>query len=128
MTLKRTFVTLGWLGATWLVMTSVSQAEAPLIFKVDPALQDKIQSQDSQLVNVLVTYKNRPGQAEVNRIEALGGKVYRHYSRLPVQAVRIPASALSGLVNYRDIESVSLDAGLDGSTGQSQLMANAQLP
>ncbi len=98
-----------------------SLAETPLRFKLDPVLLGKAKQASSQLVKVLVTYKNMPGKEEISFIEGLGGEIYRSYGRMPMQAIRIPVHALSMLANSRMVESISTDQVIT----QSQMAANA---
>ena len=62
-----------------------------------------------QMVDVIVTYKAMPGQAETDRARGLGGEIRRAYGHLPMRVIRVPIHALDALARGKGVRFVTPD-------------------
>jgi len=61
-------------------------------------------------VDVLICYKNWPGQKDWTSIRNQGGRVRRSFNRLPMFAATLPQGALNLLANHPNVLLVEPDA------------------
>ncbi|HUG19588.1 MAG TPA: S8 family serine peptidase [Planctomycetaceae bacterium] len=81
-------------------------------------------------VKILVAFENPPKPHEVQRVQALGGKVKWQYETIPVISVEIPQNAVKGIRNNPnvafiepDLEVFLKDAELDNTWGVKRIKA-----
>jgi len=76
---------------------------------------------------VIVRYKTKPDQRELNRISLLDASTKRAYNRLPMRAIRVPVDKLYTLADDADVEFITLDKPVLGMTEAARLTANEAL-
>jgi serine protease AprX len=103
-----------------LALVPVTQAQAG---RMSDAVAAHARSGKPDMVDVIVTYKAKPGQAEDKRAKGLGGQVYRGFERLPMRAMRVPEHALTALSNGSGVQFVSRDAEVSGTLNSARATA-----
>ncbi|MCK5320350.1 S8 family serine peptidase [Candidatus Parcubacteria bacterium] len=83
-----------------------------------------------EMVKVIISFHEAPGQAEKNLIKNAGGNIKHSYKIIPAMAGSVPASALKGLnknpkikIIEMDAEIYALDAELDAAWGVKHIGA-----
>ena len=104
-------------------------ASAAVAANNHPGMSDRAaehaQAGGAEMVDVIVQYKEMPGQAQANRAAGLGGETHRAYGQMPMRAMRMPAQALNALANGNDVRFVSIDRrNVKGLTEAARLTAN----
>lgn len=85
---------------------------------------EKARGEGCEKVDVIVTYKVMPDQAELDRVKELGAKVTRSYQRLPMRAMEIPANAIEALGQGQGVKFVTLDGEVFSLSQAGRLTAN----
>jgi len=86
------------------------------------------QANRPEMVDVIVTYKALPDQAEADRAKGLGAHTYRRYGHLPMRAMRIPGHALEALANGDGVKFVSVDAEVEAFSQSARETAKLPVP
>ena len=60
-------------------------------------------------IDVIVSFKDKPGTAEESLVRGMGGEVNYNYSLVNALAVSLPSSAINGLSNNPKVQAVELD-------------------
>ena len=60
-------------------------------------------------VDVIVSFKDKPGAAEESLVRGMGGEVNYNYNLINAMALTIPTSAINGLTNNPNVTAVELD-------------------
>jgi serine protease AprX len=92
--------------------------------KLSKPVAEKANRGGVEKVEVIVTYKAMPDQAEADRVKGLGGKAYKSYAELPMKAIRIPAHALEALANGNGVKFVAKDGEVVGFSEAGRVTAN----
>lgn len=104
--------------AVFFIFGALVCGAAPRKSKVSGDLQN---ADPSSTMNVIVQWKNAPGQEQDDKIVNRGGKVDRKFSRMKVGKYKIPGYALDDLAQDPDVAFISPDrpvkAKLDYSAG-----------
>ncbi|MCP4246631.1 MAG: hypothetical protein GY778_06245 [bacterium] len=84
--------------------------------RLSTRLRDKARSGRGDLVDVIITYKARPGVREGDRIRALGSKREREFRNFRIRYARLPEKALNRLAKNPNIEFITRDAPIVGAS------------
>ena len=107
-----------------LVLSTSSAMAANDKARMSDAVRALAEVAGPEFVDVIVTYKAMPGQAEAHRINGLGADINRAYGRLPMRALSIPAHALEALAHNKNIKFISDDGEVESYTEAARLTAN----
>ncbi len=72
-------------------------------------------SEASETLDLIVSYRWRPGEEEKSRIEALQGTIGRQFSSIDALSVKLPAAAVRELAEEPSVAWISLDARVSGT-------------
>lgn len=92
--------------------------------RMGPVVREHAKAAGAEFIDVIVTYKQMPTQAENHRVEHLGGETKRAYGRLPMRAMSIPAHALEGLAHNKNIKFISNDGEVESYSNSAKMTAN----
>ena len=81
-----------WLAAALTLLLATSSFAAP--GGMSASLKNRAAAQPFEMVDVIVSYREMPDQAEAARLQGLGAETYRAYGRLRMRAMRLPGHAL----------------------------------
>ena len=70
---------------------------------------------DDQLVDLIVTYKAKPGANDAVGVRGQGGQVRRELGLIQGQAIRLPAKAAANLARQQNVRQVSIDEPLQAA-------------
>ena len=87
---------------------------------------DLVQANQSE-VDVIITYSRMPDDKERKRIDKLGGRLKRSYSRLPMLVLRVPENKLHKLPEGLGVVSVSADGEVAALMTEARPTANDPL-
>ena len=82
--------------------------------KLSRQIQGLADQGGNELVNVLITYKKRPGNSDKAHVSTQGASVGHSFNNFPVQLVSIKAGKLHGLSHNPNID-LPESSGLDPS-------------
>ena len=88
--------------------------------KLSAALRDKASSGRSNLVDVIVVYKEHPGRFEDDRLEELGGRMGKRYRNFTSRALRVPENRLEQLSRNPNVAYVVRDAPIESSSNSAR--------
>ena len=87
----------------------VSDARGKKRGKMGKRIKKLAESDGTEMVDVIVRYKDKPGKAEKTRTAKLGAKNKRTYKKLKMRSLRVPAHKLEELANAEDVDYVTMD-------------------
>ena len=96
--------------------------------RMSRAVQAAYDAGSNDVVELLVAYRTKAQQAEVDRLIALGAEITTTYDSLPMLALRAPASALLEMAMESNISVVDLDAELSATSDLDVKTADAPAP
>ncbi|WP_106449561.1 S8 family peptidase [Trichococcus alkaliphilus] len=74
-----------------------------------PAQEAVTENSSADFQDVIVRFKDKPGQAELHAFKGLGGDVSNVFTIIPAISGRLPAKAIEALKNNPQVEVVELD-------------------
>ena len=74
-----------------------------------PAQTAATPNNSADFQDVIVRFKDKPGQAELHAFKGLGGDVNSVFTIIPAISGRLPAKAIEALKNNPQVEVVELD-------------------
>ncbi|CZQ82541.1 S8 family peptidase [Trichococcus collinsii] len=84
------------------ITTEAMAAESPVQAEATP-------NNSADFQDVIVRFKDKPGQAELHAFKGLGGDVSNVFTIIPAISGRLPAKAIEALKNNPQVEVVELD-------------------
>ena len=81
-----------------------------------------------QMVDVIVTYDQTPGNSENARVRGLGSQVKHQYNHFKMMALRVPVTALHGLAQGNGVRSIVPDDPVMGLSLAAKQTANLPQP
>ena len=102
------------MGLLWLANSSAILA-APPESRFSERARAAVGDNPHEMVNLIVTYRDRPGQADRDHVNRSGGSVRHQFGLIPGHAISIPAHAAKGLARNPNVEHVSLDEPVSGA-------------
>lgn len=113
-------------SAAWgkrFLMLSAVILSAGFAFAGSPKMSKDLEGRNtSDLVDVIVQFRQTPTQTHFSKLQARGGLLKRQLGLVKGGSFRLPASALKDLANDPDVAYVSLDRPLY-TTGAASLTA-----
>ncbi len=115
-------VTMG-LGAFLFGQFAGSTVEAKRRLPMSAKIKEKADRGGTEMVDVIVSYREMPSVAERERTKSLGAKAKRELKHLPMRAMRIPAKRLEALAANPRVRFVTVDASVEGMLASAKQTA-----
>ena len=95
------------------------------VSRVSPVVQERIDARPTESLNLIVTYKSRPGILQQDRVARLGGRVDRSFANIRASLVNLSGTAVQELADDPDVAWVSLDYPVAGTMDVARDAAGA---
>ena len=106
-------LSIGWMGQPTLSAPAGNFA-ALESSRVSAVVQERIDANPAESLDLIVTYKSRPGVLQRNRVAKLGGRVDRSFRTIRAEAISLSGNAVHELADDPDVAHVSLDYPVTG--------------
>ncbi len=102
------------LGAFLFGQLADSKVEAKRRLPMSAKIKQKADRGGAEMIDVIVSYRQKPSFAERERTKSLGATAKREFKHLPMRAMRIPARRLEALAANPRVRFVTVDAPVEG--------------
>ena len=77
--------------------------------------QEVLEKHPHEMVDLIVTYRQRPGANDRAKVKAHGGQLRHEFQLIPGHAIRVPAHAVHALQNNPNVARISYDEPVNGA-------------
>ena len=83
--------------------------------RISARAQDALDTHPHEMVDLIVTYHQRPAAADRAKVKSNGGSIRHEFKAIRGHAIRVPARAARTLENNPNVERISLDEPVSGA-------------